>query len=169
MLFRIFGHRVLTIRAVCSLIFEGFQKISTFMKLRLAALCAILLAAWNSPAAMDMFLKLDQIPGESMVKGHEKEIEVLAFSWGMSNPAVISAGGGGISSGKAQFQELSLTKYADVASPGMMTSAATGKHIATAVLTVMKNNNAAGLANYYTITLTDVLVTSVSTGGSGGS
>src|SRR6476469_9062796 len=97
------------------------------MKLRFLAFCAILFFACNTPAALDMFLKLDQIPGETVIKGHEKEIEVLAFSWGVTNPATISAGGGGISSGKAQFQELSLTKYVDVATPPIMTSATMGK------------------------------------------
>src|SRR3982750_1960596 len=137
------------------------------MKLRSAAFCALLFLACNTPAALDMFLKLDQIPGEVLLKGHEKEIDVLSFSWGVSNPATIAAGGGGISSGKPQFQELSLTKYGDLATPPIMTSIASGKHIASAILTVMRSNGT-GLGNYYTITLTDVLVTSVSTGGSGG-
>lgn len=137
------------------------------MKLRLAALCAILFCACNTPAALDMFLKLDQIPGESTVKGHASEIEVLAFSWGVSNPATISSTGGGLSSGKPSFQELSLTKYVDLASPQLMTAAATGKHIASATFTVLRSNGT-GLANYYTVTLTEVLVTSVSTGASGG-
>lgn len=138
------------------------------MKFRLATLCALLFCACNTPAALDMFLKLDQIPGESIVKGHANEIDVLAFSWGVSNPATISSAGGGLSSGKPSFQELSLTKYVDLASPQLMTAAATGKHIASATFTVMKNTSTGGLGNYYTVTLTEVLVTSLSTGGSGG-
>lgn len=137
------------------------------MKFRLAALCALLFCAFNTPAALDMFLKLDQIPGESIVKGHANEIDVLAFSWGVSNPATISSAGGGLTSGKPSFQELSLTKYVDLASPQLMTAAATGKHIASATFTVLRSNGT-GLANYYTVTLTEVLVTSISTGGSGG-
>jgi len=138
------------------------------MKLRLAALCAILLFVSNSPAALDMFLKLDDIPGESTVKGHATEIDVLAFSWGMSNPGTISTAGGGIIAGKPQFQELSLTKYVDLASPLLMTAAATGKHIPTAKFTVLRSTSTAGSKNYYTVTLTEALVTSVATGGSGG-
>ena len=124
------------------------------MKFRLATLCALLFCACNTPAALDMFLKLDQIPGESLVKGHANEIDVLAFSWGVSNPATISSAGGGLSSGKPSFQELSLTKYVDLASPQLMTAAATGKHIASATFTVLRSNGT-GLANYYTVTLTE--------------
>ena len=43
--------------------------------------------------ALDMFLKLDGIAGESTNKGHKDEIEVLSFSWGVSNSSEIGAQG----------------------------------------------------------------------------
>ena len=36
--------------------------------------------------AVDMFLKLDGINGESKDEKHAKEIDLLAFSWGASQP-----------------------------------------------------------------------------------
>ena len=35
--------------------------------------------------AVDMFIKIGDIKGESRDKTHKEEIDVLAWSWGMSN------------------------------------------------------------------------------------
>lgn len=112
---------------------------------------------------MDMFLKLDTVSGESLDKGHAGEIDVLAWSWGMSNPATFTTGG--IGSGKVNIQDLSLTKWVDKASPLLMLGCSTGKHYPSAVLSIRK---VGATTDFMKITLTDVLVTSLSTGGSGG-
>jgi len=44
--------------------------------------------------ATDTFLKLGDVKGESTDDKHRDEIEVLAFSWGMSQPGSMSGGGG---------------------------------------------------------------------------
>lgn len=115
--------------------------------------------------AVDMFLKLDGIKGESVDSKHKDEIAVLAWSWGMSNSGSAHLGGGA-GSGKVNVQDLSLTKYIDVSSPDLMLSSCNGKHIAKAQLTVRKAGENA--LEYLIIKLEDILVASVSTGGSGG-
>ena len=118
-------------------------------------------------AAMDMYLDLGtDIPGESTAIGHQGQVDVLAWSWGMSNPATVSTGG--TTAGKATFQDLSLTKYVDKASPKLMLNLAKGTHIPKVILYVLKTGGKAGTINYIKITLEEVLVTSLSTGGSGG-
>ena len=67
---------------------------------------------------------------------------------------------------KASFQDLHLTKYVDKSSPNLMLYTANGKHFPTATLTVRKASE--NPLEYLVITLTNVLVSSVSTGGSGG-
>ena len=131
--------------------------------------CALWLAAWAltlpSEAATDMFLDLGaDIPGESKDPSHLNQVDVLAWSWGMSNSGTTHVGGGtGV--GKANFQDLSLTKYVDKASPKLMLQCAKGALIPTVTLFVRKS----GLnAEYIKITLSNVLVSSVSTGGSSG-
>jgi type VI secretion system secreted protein Hcp len=74
--------------------------------------------------------------------------------------------GGGAGSGKVNVQDLSLTKYIDVSSPDLMLCSCNGKHIAKAQLTVRKAGENA--LEYLIIKLEDILVASVSTGGSGG-
>ena len=69
---------------------------------------------------MDMFIKFTpELKGESKDKAHGKEIDVLAWSWGMSQSGTMHTGGGG-GSGKVNVQDLSLTKYVDKSSPELM-------------------------------------------------
>jgi type VI secretion system secreted protein Hcp len=116
--------------------------------------------------AIDMFMKLGDIKGESTDKAHKDEIEVLSWSWGLSQSGTMHMGTGG-GAGKVSVQDLSFTKYSDKASPPIMAACTKGTHIAKAVLTVRKAGGDNPL-EYYKITLEGVLVSSFSTGGSGG-
>jgi len=115
--------------------------------------------------AVDMFLKITGVDGESKDSVHEKSIDVLAWSWGVSNSGTFHSGTGG-GAGKANVQDLSVTKYYDRASPNLQLGCCNGKHYDEAVLTVRKAGEKP--IEYIKITMTGVLVTSVSTGGSGG-
>lgn len=83
----------------------------------------------------------------------------------MSQSGTTHMGGGG-GSGKVSIQDLSLTKYVDKATPNLMLFCSNGKHIETAKLTVRKAGGTA--VSYIVITMNEVIITSVSTGGSGG-
>jgi len=118
--------------------------------------------------ALDMFLNMGaKIKGESRdkVQGPKGDIDILAWSWGMSQSGTTHMGGGG-GAGKANFQDVSVTKYVDKASNGLMTALAKGSHIDKCVLLVRKAGE--GQQRYIEIVMEEVLVTSVSTGGSGG-
>lgn len=115
--------------------------------------------------AVDMFIKIGDIKGESVDAKHKESIDVLAWSWGLSNSGTSHTGGGG-GAGKVNVQDISLTKYVDKATPTLILAGCNGKHFPTALLTVRKAGEKP--LEYIKITLTDVLVTSVSTGGSGG-
>jgi type VI secretion system secreted protein Hcp len=115
-----------------------------------------------------MFINLGStIKGETQdsVQKAAGDVDVLAWSWGASNSGSFHAGGGG-GAGKANFQDLSFTKYLDKASPAILIALAKGSHITTAKLLVRKAGE--GQQKYLEITMNKVLVTSVSTGGSGG-
>ena len=114
--------------------------------------------------AVDMFLKLTDIKGESHDAKHKDEIDILAWSWGLSNST--SGVGSGHGAGKVNCQDLSFTKYVDNASSKLLLACCVGTHITEANLVVRK---AGGEQHeYIKIKLTDILVSSVSTGGSGG-
>jgi type VI secretion system secreted protein Hcp len=63
-------------------------------------------------------------------------------------------------------QDVSFTKYIDASSNALMDACCTGKHFPEATLTVRKAGGTP--LEYVVITLNEVLITAVSTGGSGG-
>jgi type VI secretion system secreted protein Hcp len=108
--------------------------------------------------AVDTFLKLGDIEGESTDDAHKDEIDVLAFSWGLSQPTAALGSGHGAGAGKAVFEDLVVVKRVDKASPKLFEACATGTHVPAAVLTCRKAGNAK--QEFFKIRLSDVLVTS---------
>jgi type VI secretion system secreted protein Hcp len=115
--------------------------------------------------ASDFHIKISGIEGESQQKGHEKEIEVQSWSFGVSNAGSFAKGGGG-GTGKASFQDLHFTTLAFKGSPKLMLACATGEHLKEAVLSMRKAGKTQ--LEYYQIKLSDVLVSSFQSGGSDG-
>jgi len=115
--------------------------------------------------AVDMFIKIGDLKGESKDDKHGGEIDVLAWSWGMSNSGSAHTGGGG-GAGKVAVQDFSFTKWMDKSTPNLIQYCASGKQFPSADLVVRKAGDTP--LEYWKITFTDVLITSVSTGGSGG-
>jgi type VI secretion system secreted protein Hcp len=110
-----------------------------------------------------MFLKLGDIKGESTDDKHKDEIEVLAFNWTVTNPGSMATGSGG-GSGKATFSDFRFSKYVDKASPNLLKMCATLEHLKEGTLTVRKAGK--GPQEYLVVKMNDVIVTSVSPGGS---
>jgi type VI secretion system secreted protein Hcp len=115
--------------------------------------------------AVDMFLKLDGIKGESKDDKHKDEIHIESFSWGVSQTGTMSAGGGG-GAGKVNVHDISVTKYVDKSTPELMLACCNGKHIATGLLSVRKAGETP--LEYLKIKLTDILISSVQPAGAGG-
>jgi len=115
--------------------------------------------------AVDMFIQIGDIKGEARDKVHKGKIDVLAWSWGMSNSGSAHVGGGA-GAGKVNVQDLSITKYIDSATTSLMMAACNGKHYPEALLIVRKAGEKP--LEYLKIKMTEVLITSISTGGSGG-
>jgi type VI secretion system secreted protein Hcp len=115
--------------------------------------------------AADIFLKLGDIKGESADSKHKDEIEVLSFSWGVTNSASISQGGGA-AAGKATFQDLAIVHNFDKASPLLMQACATGTHLKEATITHRKAGK--GQQEYLIIKMNDILVTGVTHAGTSG-
>ena len=116
--------------------------------------------------AANYFLKFTpEVKGESKQSEFVDQIEVLSFSWGVSQAGGYSYGSGGTAA-KANLQDLSLSFRQCAASPVLMQGCATGKHYDTAVLSCLKSTGDKQ-QKYLEITLTDVVVSSYQTGGSG--
>jgi type VI secretion system secreted protein Hcp len=115
--------------------------------------------------AGSIFARIGTIQGESQDVRHRDEIEVLSWSWGLSQSGEVAPGGGG-GEGKASLQDFTFVHYFDKASPVLMTACATGAHIENATITVRKAGK--DEQEYLVIVMTDVLVRGVSTSGSEG-
>ncbi|MBL8473010.1 MAG: type VI secretion system tube protein Hcp [Rhodocyclaceae bacterium] len=114
--------------------------------------------------AVDSFLKIDGIKGESQDHKHKDEIDVISWSWGASNPSTASTGGG-LGAGKVSFQDLHFSHYYDKSSAPLMLACANGTHIKEIKLYNRKQGK--DQQEYLTVTLSDCLITNcqVSDGG----
>lgn len=114
--------------------------------------------------AVDYFLKIDGIEGESTNSSHKGEIEVESFSWGVSNPTS-AIGGSGAGAGKAQFSGFNFMDAMSKASPQLFIKCVSGYHIKDAVLTAARMSGDTTV-EFMKLTISDVLVSSYQTSGS---
>jgi len=115
-------------------------------------------------AAVDYFLKMDGIEGESYDHKHKGEIDLESWSWGETQAGTHSGGGGG-GAGKVTMQDFHFVMKVNKASPKLMLACANGQHIPKAVLTCRKAGKEQ--QEFLKVTMSDLLVSSFQTGGSG--
>jgi type VI secretion system secreted protein Hcp len=106
--------------------------------------------------AIELFLKIGDIKGESTDSKHKDEIDVESFSWSVANSAPAGAGSGH-GTGRPTFPDFSFSAAQSIASPALFVSCASGKQLKEAVLSA-RRTGASGL-DYYKITFSDVVVT----------
>ena len=109
--------------------------------------------------AVDVFLKIGDVKGESKDATHKDEIDVLSWSWGVSNAVDARAG-----AGKANFQDLNFMHAVDKSSPVLLKACAMGDHFADATLVSRKAGK--GQQEYLIVKLKEVFVSSVQPSGS---
>jgi len=113
----------------------------------------------------DAFLNIKDIPGESTDDKHKDWIEILSFSMGVSQTASASASsGGGASSERADFQDFSIVKAVDKASPKLALACADGTHIGEVKMELCRAGG--DKLKYMEYKFTDCIVTSWRPGGS---
>lgn len=115
--------------------------------------------------AVDYFLKIDGIPGESEDAKHKNEIDLESWSWGETNSGT-HAGGGGGGAGKVSMNDFNFVMHVNKASPKLFLACASGQHIKEALLTCRKAGKEQ--QEYLKIKFSDLLVASYQTGGSSG-
>ena len=113
--------------------------------------------------AVDYFLKIDGIQGESQDKSHKDEIQLESWSWGETQSGTMSAGGGG-GAGKVNMQDFHFVMSVNKATPKLILACASGDHIKKATLTCRKAGKTQ--QEFLIYNFTDVLVSSYQTGGS---
>ncbi len=115
--------------------------------------------------AVDMFLKITDVKGESKDATHGGEIEIESFSWGATQLGT-SSHGTGAGGGKVSMNDFHFVMRNNSASPTLFLICANGKHLKEAKLTCRKAGEKP--QKFLEVTMSDVLVSSYQTGGSGG-
>jgi type VI secretion system secreted protein Hcp len=114
----------------------------------------------------DYFLKIDGIPGESGDAKHKDEIELVAFSWGVTQSAPMPGVGAGAGAGRAKFKDFQVVMHVSKASPQLFLASVSGKHIKEANLSVRRAGKGQQV-EYLKIKLSDVFITSFEEDGTG--
>ena len=106
-------------------------------------------------AAVDYFLKIDGIPGESIDNKHREQIELLSFSWGASNAGQVASGRGG----RVTFQDFEFTKLFDKATPQIFLKCVNGQHITSMTLSARRSSDSeVANADFLKIVFSNVLI-----------
>lgn len=117
--------------------------------------------------AVDCFLKIDGIPGESTDEKHKEWIEILSYNHGVSQMGSGDRStGGAATGGRCDHQDFSVVKSIDKASPTLNLTCCAGKHIEEVKFELCHATEKK--EKYMEYTLQDVIVSSVGIGGGGG-
>ena len=110
------------------------------------------------------FLKIDGVDGESTHAEHRNEIDVQSWSLGVTQSG--SSGGSGGGTGKASFRDFHFVSGISKASPALFLACASGSHISSATLTGVRGAGRGKSAEFLTIVMSDLIVSSFSPGDS---
>jgi len=116
--------------------------------------------------AVEMFLDVDTVQGESQVKGFENKIDIFSFSLGASNPSSVSTGAGS-GAGKVSISSISVQKVVDKATAKLFLACCQGKHFSKGTLTVREAGGDSPV-DYLVMDFTQLFVDSISWGGASG-
>jgi len=114
--------------------------------------------------AVDSFIKIQGHDGESKDAKHKNQIDILSWSWGLSQTGDFHRGGGG-GAGKVNINNLTFSKWIDISTPSLMLACANGEHIPKAELFVRKAGKDA--LEYIVFTMEKVIVSGIRLGNSG--
>jgi len=88
--------------------------------------------------AVDYFLKLDGIEGESADEKHKNQIQLMSWSWGASNMSSV-AGTGGSGAGKVDMSDFNMMTFFDKSTPKFFKNISKGTHITKGTLEAIKS------------------------------
>lgn len=109
--------------------------------------------------AIDVYLQIDGIKGESLDDKHKDWIECTAVQWGVTQPRSATAStGGGHTAERCEHKEIELTKLADLSSPLLLQNCSAGKTIPKAKFEFMRADGQGERIKYFEIELENVLI-----------
>lgn len=115
--------------------------------------------------AIDAYLLIDGIKGESQDEGHKGWIELLSLDFGVNQPrSATTSTGGGHTAERAELDDILVSKLADLSTPILLQCCAMGKTIPKAKIEVMRADGNGKPVKYFEINLQNVLIGMVKPG-----
>ncbi|AKU20179.1 MULTISPECIES: type VI secretion system tube protein Hcp [unclassified Massilia] len=113
--------------------------------------------------AIDVYLQIDGIKGESADDRHKDWIECKAVSWGVHQPRSATAStGGGHTAERCEHHDIVVSKLADLASPILLQTCSAGRTIPRAKFEFMRADSHGERVKYFEIEIENVLIAAVS-------
>ena len=116
--------------------------------------------------AVEMFLDIDGVPGESQADKFKDKIDIFSYSLGASNPTSVSTGSGS-GAGKVSISSMSIQKIVDKSTDKLFLACCQGKHFTKGKLTVREAGGDSPV-EYLVMDFTQLFVDSISWGGATG-
>ena len=114
--------------------------------------------------SVDSYLKIESVDGESITKGFEKNIEVIAWHLAGSQAGTFKGKTSGGTAGKVDIDKLHISKQVDVSSPVLFQGLVEGKHYTKAKLVCRKAAQGSPV-NFLEVTLEPVMISKIVLGG----
>ncbi|MES2743421.1 MAG: type VI secretion system tube protein Hcp [Pseudomonadota bacterium] len=112
--------------------------------------------------AIDAYIQIEGIKGESADSAHQGWIELSSAHWGVMQPKSATAStAGGHTAERCEHRSLSLSKLADLASPILMQHCSISKTIPKAKLEFMRADSDGKPVKYYEVELDNVMIASM--------
>lgn len=109
--------------------------------------------------AIDVYLQINGIKGESADSNHLGWIECLSVQWGMRQPRSATAStGGGHTAERAELDDITFQKLADLSSPILMQTCVMGRTLPKAKFDFLRADGQGERVKYFEIELENVLI-----------
>jgi type VI secretion system secreted protein Hcp len=112
--------------------------------------------------AIDVYLQIDGIKGESADSTHKDWIEVKSATWEVLQPKSATAStGGGHTAERTEHRDIILQKLADLSSPLLLQNCSSGKTLPKAKIEFLRADGQGERVKYFEIELENVLISGV--------
>ena len=112
--------------------------------------------------AIDVYLQIDGIKGESADSVHKDWIECKSVQWEVLQPkSATASSAGGHTAERTEHKDIVISKLADLATPLLLQTCSSGKTIPKAKFEFLRADGQGERVKYFEIELENVLISSV--------
>lgn len=112
--------------------------------------------------AIDVYLQIDEIRGESLDERHRDWIECTSAVWSVVQPkSATASSAGGHTAERCEHGDVVISKLADLSSPVLLQTCSSGKTLARAKIEFLRADSNGDRIKYFEIEMENVLIGAV--------